>query len=478
MRKYPALMHVVSRSLFIALVLALALPAESWARSKGGGHSRSSSSSSHAVSAPRTPSTSSGGYRRAAASFGFENRAAPTSSTDQTLTRQTAKEALTAFRAASTAAVTAVTAAPARPSTALTPSTFSRRPSIADYGHGHKRGFFDRVDLDLDDVVEAVVPLLTSQQAPAVVVVNTPPAAVPAAPSPSSTSAAIAPISAPTSPLTTPSSTVTAPVSAAIPPTNNAAATTGWSAVGWTLLALMVIGGVTFLLWRRSRRRTNADSQPENSRMFGLSSRQPYRPKWFRIGMTLPVDPSLFILAAPYSAITAPEAATTSGLLSVEHIGTVESAGLVWYRLYVSGGQGFFQLHLNADGQPDECRYFSHWDEVAPADGEEWALWLDAHEGMIGWPTFATKEGQHYQRHWSPGTTRLAPRQLTETLETAGTAMSPRHEQTMLYARPTGAIAPAPVTEYLLISAVEQNEAAWIALWIGIDLPIAALQLS
>jgi hypothetical protein len=165
-------------------------------------------------------------------------------------------------------------------------------------------------------------------------------------------------------------------------------------------------------------------------------------------------------------------------LLSVEQIGTVESTGLRWYRLYVAGGRGFFQLHLDAAGQPDECRYFSLLDEVAPADGEEWALWLDDHEGMIGWPTFATKEGQHYQRHWSAGTTRLSPRQLTETLETAGAPIAPRHEHAMLYARPTGAVAPAPVTEYLLVSAVEQDAAAWIALWIGIDIPIAALQLS
>jgi hypothetical protein len=63
-------------------------------------------------------------------------------------------------------------------------------------------------------------------------------------------------------------------------------------------------------------------------------------------------------------------------------------------------------------------------------------------------------------------------------METAGAPVAPRHEQTMLYARATGAIAPAPVTEYLLVSAIEQDAAAWVALWIGIDLPIAALQLS
>ncbi|MBV5309252.1 hypothetical protein, partial [Chromatium okenii] len=98
MREYRALMRVFNHSLLIALVLALALPTESWARSKSGGYSRPSSSRSHSLTAPRTPSTSGGYSRPAASSFGFGSRTAPASSTDQTLTRQTAKEALTAFR--------------------------------------------------------------------------------------------------------------------------------------------------------------------------------------------------------------------------------------------------------------------------------------------------------------------------------------------------------------------------------------------
>ena len=53
---------------------------------------------------------------------------------------------------------------------------------------------------------------------------------------------------------------------------------------------------------------------------------------------------------------------------------------------------------------------------------DEWAFWLDAVEGAIGWPEFQTKDGKVYSRVWSQGATRVAPRVLTETLtHTTGT---------------------------------------------------------
>jgi hypothetical protein len=48
----------------------------------------------------------------------------------------------------------------------------------------------------------------------------------------------------------------------------------------------------------------------------------------------------------------------------------------------------------------------------------------------------------------------------------------------MLYAAPTGAAAPAPPTEYMLVAAAEQADQAWVEIFAGIDVHIGMLQLS
>ena len=81
--------------------------------------------------------------------------------------------------------------------------------------------------------------------------------------------------------------------------------------------------------------------------------------------------------------------------------------GVRWQRVYLPGGQRFFQVHLDADGQPDECRYFSLLDEIVPSSSEEWAFWLDEAEGVIGWPEFQAKDGKVYTRIWTQGDARV-----------------------------------------------------------------------
>jgi hypothetical protein len=246
----------------------------------------------------------------------------------------------------------------------------------------------------------------------------------------------------------------------------------GWG-LGFILL-LVCIGVVIWFAWRQLGERRRA-------RAAGGASDQPagmaYRPDWFRVGMTVPVDPAPFILAANLTHVQAPEGATDSGLLSVEAVGEVSTDGVRWQRLYLPGGQGFFQVHLDTEDRPDECRYFSLLDEIVPANADEWAFWLDAAEGAIGWPEFQTKDGKVYTRVWSQGDRRVAPRVLTETLTTT-TGTTRRERQAMLYAAPTGAEAPAPVTEYMLVAAADQDGQAWVEVAAGIDVPVGMLQLS
>jgi hypothetical protein len=192
-----------------------------------------------------------------------------------------------------------------------------------------------------------------------------------------------------------------------------------------------------------------------------------------RVGMTMPVDPSPFLLAAGLTKVQPPEG---SGMISVEVVGLLREGSVVLHRLYLPGGKAFFQLHLGADGQPDECRYFSRLDEVTPTDNQEWGLWLDPAEGMIGWPSFQTKDGKMYGRVWAPGNSRVPPRKMEETLQYVDRTEQ-RQLQIMLYGGPTGGTPPAPETEYILVSAIEATDQAWVEIDAGIDINPAGLTL-
>jgi Protein of unknown function (DUF2491) len=239
----------------------------------------------------------------------------------------------------------------------------------------------------------------------------------------------------------------------------------GGSFIVWLVI---FVGAAAFvLLWVARRRpiRPAAAATPP-----GISGSATTR---FRVGQTIPLDPAPFLLAAGVTKVQPPPGA---GMISVEAVGLLSDGQAQLHRLYLPGRTGFFQLHLGADGAPDECRYFSRLDEVQPADQTEWGQWLDPAQGMIGWPAFQTKDGQTYDRAWGPGQTRIPPRQLTETLQALG-GQSQRNLQAMLYARPTGAAPPAPQGEYVMVAAVEDAGQAWVEIVAGIDVNPAALTL-
>jgi hypothetical protein len=193
----------------------------------------------------------------------------------------------------------------------------------------------------------------------------------------------------------------------------------------------------------------------------------------FRVGMTMPVDPSPFVLATGLTKVQPPEG---GGMVSVEMVGVLREGTVMLHRLYLPGGKAFFQIHLGGDGRPDECRYFSRLDEVTPADHQEWGLWLDPSEGMIGWPSFQTKDGKMYGRVWAPSNSRVPPRKMEETLQYVN-HVEQRQLQMMLYGGPTGGTPPAPGTEYILVSAIEAAGQAWVEIDAGIDINPAALTL-
>jgi Protein of unknown function (DUF2491) len=251
----------------------------------------------------------------------------------------------------------------------------------------------------------------------------------------------------------------------AAPPARPLQAPSGGSGFILPVLFIGIVVLVLLWLWRRRL------AQPAIAAAApGLAGSAATR---FRVGMTMPVDPSPFVLAAGLTKVQPPEG---GGMVSVEMVGVLRDGAVMLHRLYLPGGKAFFQLHLGSDGRPDECRYFSRLDEVPPADRQEWGLWLDPSEGMIGWPSFQTKDGKMYGRVWAPSNTRIPPRKMEETLQFVD-HVEQRQLQMMLYGGPTGGTPPAPQTEYILVSAIEAAGQAWVEIDAGIDINPAALTL-
>ncbi|MGC1884872.1 MAG: DUF2491 family protein, partial [Stellaceae bacterium] len=251
----------------------------------------------------------------------------------------------------------------------------------------------------------------------------------------------------------------------AAPPALPSPAPRGGSGFIWPVLFIGIV--ILLLLWLWRRRMVHPAVAAAASGLTGSAATR------FRVGMTMPVDPSPFLLAAGLTKVQPPEG---SSMISVEVVGLLREGGVLLHRLYLPGGKAFFQLHLGGDGRPDECRYFSRLDEVTPANSQEWGLWLDPAEGMIGWPSFQTKDGKMYGRVWAPGNSRVPPRKMEETLQYVDHTEQ-RQLQIVLYGGPTGGAPPAPQTEYILVSAIEAAGQAWVEIDAGIDINPAALTL-
>ncbi|AOG03168.1 hypothetical protein BSY19_4976 (plasmid) [Bosea sp. RAC05] len=192
----------------------------------------------------------------------------------------------------------------------------------------------------------------------------------------------------------------------------------------------------------------------------------------FRLGQVITLDGSMFLLAGAATKVVAPEGVSVGpSAVTVTAVGRLDRD--LW-RLHL-GSEAFLQIQLDA-GKPVEARYFSRFDEVTPSSGEEWAFWLDDAEGMIGFPTFETKDGKAYQRVWQAGEARVEPRTITESrTDEAGTRRV--KSSAMLYAADTGRSTPSPTREYLLVAAVEDGEDASVLIHAGIDIDPSFLSL-
>lgn len=250
----------------------------------------------------------------------------------------------------------------------------------------------------------------------------------------------------------------------------------------WVLIAVIAgIGVLGWAMWSRIKERRSAGGgtmsgiQSAGAMLRHKLSGEQYTPQFFRVGMTFPYDPTPFVLASGATKVVSP--VPQGGNLTVTAVGDANGGGTRFTRLYLPDDRSMFQIHTDAGGRPDECRFFSRIDQITPADPQEWAFWLDPAQGMIGWPQFQTKDGRMYDRVWSPGGGRIAPLGLTETV-TDATGTHERRSRCMLYAAPTNAARPAPQAEYILVSAMQAGDEAWVEIAAGIDVNPGLLNLS
>ena len=88
--------------------------------------------------------------------------------------------------------------------------------------------------------------------------------------------------------------------------------------------------------------------------------------------MTLTLDPTPFILAAGSTKVTQPTDVSAGAHAGQRRHGVHgQRRGRDAPPALPAGRKGFFQIHLNTAGQPDECRFFSLVDEVHPASEDD-----------------------------------------------------------------------------------------------------------
>lgn len=220
---------------------------------------------------------------------------------------------------------------------------------------------------------------------------------------------------------------------------------------------------------------SGAKAQQGDAALFNLFGGKDKARAAFRVGMTVTIDPTPFLLAGDAIKAQQPPA-SPGGLANAQGIGALNSDALTLHRIYLSDGD-FLQIHLDDDGKADECRLFHVIDEIDPPDEKAWKEWLDKRDGMIGWRDFKTPDGKTYERAWSPGAKRVAPVKFHESEDSAKGLTLSKYE-CMLYRADTGLEAPAPTVEYLLVSVVERDGQAWVEIAAGIDVNPASLSLT
>lgn len=254
------------------------------------------------------------------------------------------------------------------------------------------------------------------------------------------------------------------------------------------LIVILLLGALGYLAWRVLSERAARSAAnrmglaPMNNTdtLVNLVKTKIHGPdqtpvERFKIGQVVTLERTPFLLASG-SKIVRPD---SDGTTSIRSVGKLSGAGHL-IRLYLDD-INFLQVSESPDGGIADCRYFTRIDEEYPENADEWRVWLDPstgwtdlERGILADPKFRTPDNALYDRVWTPGEDRVAPREMRETIaDLAGSREVGITAQ--LFARPMPDV--PDLQEYLLVEVREDGPKASVILYAGIDLPATSLTL-
>ncbi len=193
-----------------------------------------------------------------------------------------------------------------------------------------------------------------------------------------------------------------------------------------------------------------------------------------------------FILGGNDLKLTHP--GTSNSILSY---GTFPVGDSIVHRFYLDAPAQPYMLQVAVDAKKmvEECKLFMPYDEVYPQNSEDWAFWLADSDGYIGLSVFQVKDGTQYARVWENDgaetvvqedesgnrITRIPPVQFEETiyLDPYGKETETVKYESMLYGRHVN----DNLDEYILLSAVDEQDGASIQIMVGIELAPASMKV-
>jgi hypothetical protein len=187
-------------------------------------------------------------------------------------------------------------------------------------------------------------------------------------------------------------------------------------------------------------------------------------PLHLRIGSTVRVDETPFILAGDLTKAVKPE-----GDMVVKAAGQFNLAGLLQHRFYVqdmANQELMLQVGMKG-GMVDSIDFFHLLDEQIPSSKEEWHIWLNEKDGFIGSLNFQHPDGIVYTRWWkSKGGEHVRPQLATETVidDPYDEDLVRFNHQMMMYARDLT----TDLREYCLLETVEEGNESAVSIYVGL----------
>lgn len=198
-------------------------------------------------------------------------------------------------------------------------------------------------------------------------------------------------------------------------------------------------------------------------------------PLGFRLGAIVTLDQSDFIINRDKLNFESPGQDHY-----VKAWSEFEIFGTKFYRFYLLGKENEAESIIEVamvDGQPSEVKLFRDEAEIIPETTEDWDVWLNEKDGMIGDPLFSSFENEgtpeekstDYFNQWSNGSRRSTPIQFTEKIFTDryGDDVEEVVTTACLYARPISD--DEKTIEYMMVGQEELDNDAYVRILIGMN---------